>query len=252
MERAYALDIFDSTDAAQQQVASGYSMIVLVVDPIESDKAISFLRSVRRSSGVPIVMIAPSEGLRSSTRTRAMRAGADEFLAIEGSAQELLARLEAARHRGHRNTAERLKRERLLVQPRGPKGAPLVLPEEEIVRAMRHHLGTSEHPFFAVARLRPPADAVNVAWEALSQNLRLQDGDLVAKSDRQGEWVVYLHDISRRHARELMTRAFSADPRLEKTEVSIDHFPADSSRIEMWLNPLPAKAAEPQRLGATG
>jgi KaiC/GvpD/RAD55 family RecA-like ATPase len=254
MERAYALDIFDSTEAAQPNVSNGYSMIVLVVDPIESDKAISFLRSVRRFSGVPIVMIAPSEGLRSSTRTRAVRAGADEFLAIEGSAQELLSRLEAARARGHRNTAERLKRERLLVQPRSPKGAPLVLPEEEIVRAVRHHLGTSEHPFFAVVRLRPPADAVNVAWEALSQNLRLGDGDLVAKGDRQGEWVVYLHDISRRHARELIARAFSADPRLESTDVAIDHFPADGRRIEAWLNPfVPAAMSPPsQQLGATG
>lgn len=251
MERVYELDIFDSLEVVEPQAANSYSMIVVVVDPIAADQAIAFVRSVRRFSGVPLVLIAPSEGLRSATRTRAMRAGADEFLAIEGSAQELLSRLETARARGYRNTTERLKRERLLVQPRSPKGHPLVLPEEEIVRAVRHHLATSEHPFFAVVRLRPPAEAVNVAWEALSKNLRLGDGDLIAKADRQGEWVVYLHDISRRHARELIMRAFSADPRLENADVTIDHFPADNGRIDAWLTQLSAPAPRPA-LGATG
>ena len=90
---------------------------------------------------------------------------------------------------------------------------------------------------------------MNVAWEALSSNLRLGDGDLIAKGDRPGEWVVYLHDISRRHARELLSRTFSADPRLESTEVLIDHFPVDSSRIDTWLqDTVPA----PVTLGAVG
>jgi KaiC/GvpD/RAD55 family RecA-like ATPase len=246
--RTYELDMYDSMASALPHITEQYSMLVIVVDPIEADQAISFVRSVRRVSGVPIAVVAPSEGLRASTRTRVMRAGADEFLAIEESAQEFLSRLEATRARGPRNTADRLRRERVLLQPRNPNGQALLLPEEEIVRAARHHLATSEHPFFAVVRLRPESSAFNAAWEALSRGLRLGDGDLIAKGDRPGEWVVYLHDISRRHARELLARTFAADPQLENTEVLIDHFPADGARIDAWLQ----QTAPPPALGATG
>lgn len=235
LARSYDLEEFKTTEAALPVISNDFALAVVVIDPKASEDSLAFVRSVRRVSGVPIVLMSESEGLRSVTRARAQRAGADEFLSIDGSAHDVLSRIEAARSRGPRNTADRLRRERLLVQPRDDKGRALALPEPEIARAVRHHLATAEHPFFALVCLRPPAEAFNLAWKVLSTNLRLADGDLIALGEQSGELRLYLHDISRRHARELIDRVLAADPQLEGTSVDIDHFPADAPRVERWL-----------------
>jgi KaiC/GvpD/RAD55 family RecA-like ATPase len=239
IERTYEVDTFASIDEALPHVNDQYALALLAVDPVTADHSLSFVRSVRRVSSVPIVLLSHAEGLRAVTRTRAMRAGADEFLAIEESANELLSRIEAARVRGPRDAEQRLRPERLLIQPRDQNGHPLPLPEEEIARAVRHNISTAEHPFFALVRLRAPAALLDLAWDALGRGLRMGDGDLVAFGDRPGELVLYLHDISRRHARELLSRIFAADPRFD------DHYPADAPRVDAWLQESRTPVATP-------
>lgn len=235
LDREYQIDTYRSTDDALPRIDDGYALLLLAVDPVTADSVLSFVRAVRRTSGVPIVLLSHADGLRAVTRARAMRAGADEFLEIEESARGTLGRIEAARLRGPRDTATRLRPERLLVQPRDERAQPVSLPEEQIVRAVRHHVGTAEHPFFALARLQAPAELVDVAWQVLRRGLRLADGDLIAHGDRPGELVLYLHDISRRHARELLARIFAADPRFEAVEILVEHYPSDAARIDAWL-----------------
>ena len=235
LEREYDVVTFASTAEALAEAGDGFAMILLAVDPVTADDALSFVRGVRRVSGVPIVLLSHAEGLRAVTRARAMRAGADEFLEIEESGRGTLQRIEAARERGPRDTETRLRPERLLVQPRDQRGRPVALPEEQINRAVRHHVGTSEHPFFALVRLNAAPDVAERAWDALCRGLRLGDGDLIAHGDRPGEIVLYLHDISRRHARELLSRIFATDPRFDNVEVDVEHYPADAPRIDAWL-----------------
>jgi hypothetical protein len=222
--------------------------MVIVVDPLAADEVMAFVRAVRRRSGVPIVLIAEGEGLRAATRTRALRAGVDDFLTLDGSPQEIMECIEAARVRGPRPMSDRMRRDTLLVQPRDAKGQILALPETEIVRAARHHLKNTEHPVFALARLRVGPDALPVAWHALGRALRLRDGDLIARGQATDELVLYLNDISRRHARDLIDRVIVGDPRLEATTVEIDHYPADAQRIDAWLH----ESAEPDALRAAG
>lgn len=244
LSREYELESFASVDEALPRATSDFALVLLAVDPMTADNTLSFVRAVRRTSGVPIVLLSHAEGLRAVTRARAIRAGADEFLEIEESARGTLARIDAARARGPRGTQERLRPERLLVQPHDERARPVPLPEEQILRAVRHHVSTAEHPFFAIVRLRPPADAMEQAWDALCRGLRLGDGDLIAHGDRAGEIVLYLHDISRRHARELLSRIFAADPRFESVGVDVQHYPADAPIIDSWLDEtaVPARA----------
>jgi KaiC/GvpD/RAD55 family RecA-like ATPase len=245
LDREYQLETFGSTDEALLELGDGFALILLAVDPVTADSVLSFVRAVRRTSGVPIVLLSHAEGLRSVTRARAMRAGADEFLEIEESARGTLGRIEAARERGPRDTATRLRPERLLVQPRDERAQPVSLPEEQIVRAVRHHVSTAEHPFFALVRLQAEPALVDAAWDVLRRGLRLADGDLVARGDRPGELVLYLHDISRRHARELLTRVFAADPRFEKVAVEVEHYPSDAALIDAWLESMQSAAVTP-------
>jgi KaiC/GvpD/RAD55 family RecA-like ATPase len=245
LDRAYELDTFTSTDEAMPRVRDGYALVLVAVDPVTADSALSFVRTVRRTSGVPIVLVSHADGLRAVTKSRAVRAGADDFLAIEESAQGLLARVEAARARGPRDTETRMRTERLFVQPRDADQRPMPLPENEIARAVRHHARTAEHPFFALVRLKAPEQVLDSAWQALARGLRLADGDLIAHGERSGEIVVYLYDISRRHARELLSRIFSADPKFDDVDVRVDHYPADAPRIDAWLNETHAPEAAP-------
>jgi KaiC/GvpD/RAD55 family RecA-like ATPase len=246
LDRAYELDTFTSAEEATPRVADGYALVLLAVDPVTADSALSFVRAVRRTSRVPIVLISHAEGLRAVSKSRAVRAGADDFLAIEESAHGLLSRIEAARVRGPRDTETRLRPERLFVQPRDASKRPVPLPEDRIARVVRQHVSTAEHPFFALVRLRAPEDVLDSAWQALIRGLRLADGDLVAHGERSGEIVLYLHDISRRHARELLSRIFAADPRFDDVDVRVDHYPADAPRIDAWLNE--SRAPEPAPL----
>jgi hypothetical protein len=119
------------------------------------------------------------------------------------------------------------------------------LPEEEIARAVRHHVSTAEHPFFALLHLRAPVELLDLTWDALGRGLRMGDGDLVAFGDRPGELVLYLHDISRRHARELLSRIFAADPRFDEVDVVVDHYPADAPRVDAWLQEIRTPVATP-------
>ena len=247
-ERAYELDTFASLRDAGASFNDDWAAMVIVVDPLAADEVMSFVRSVRRKSGVPIVLIAEGEGLRAATRTRALRSGVDDFLTLDSSPQEIMGCIEAARARGPRPMSDRMRRDTLLVQPRDAKGAILALPETEIVRAARHHLKNTDHPVFALARLRVGPEGLPVAWQALGQALRLRDGDLIARGENPDELVVYLNDISRRHARDLIDRVLSSHPRLESATVEIDHYPADASRIDGWLRELPA----PDALRAAG
>jgi KaiC/GvpD/RAD55 family RecA-like ATPase len=236
LDRAYELDTFSSTDEAMARISDGYALVLVAVDPVTADSVLSFVRSVRRTSGVPIVLVSHGEGLRSVTKSRAVRAGADDFVAIEESPHGLLSRIEAARARGPRDTETRLKPERLFTQPRDADQQPMPLPEAEIARAVRHHVDRAEHPFFALVRLATPEHAHDAAWQALTRGLRLADGDLIAHAERPNEIVLYLHDISRRHARELLARIFAADPRFDDVDVRVDHYPADAPRIDAWLS----------------
>jgi KaiC/GvpD/RAD55 family RecA-like ATPase len=235
LDRTYELVPFSSTDEARAHMDEGFALVLVAVDPVTSDSALSFVRNVRRTNRVPVVLLSHAEGLRAVTRTRALRAGADDFVAIEESGRGMLDRIEAARVRGPRDAEQRLKPERLVTQPRDQAGKPLTLPEEELTRAVRQHVKTAEHPFFALVRLHAPLEITELAWSALVRGLRLADGDLVAYGEQPGEIVLYLHDISRRHARELLSRIFAADPHFDDVEVLVDHYPADAPRVEAWL-----------------
>jgi KaiC/GvpD/RAD55 family RecA-like ATPase/DNA-binding response OmpR family regulator len=249
-EREYELAAFTSLQDAAQSMAQDWSAMVIVVDPMAADEVMSFVRSIRRKSGIPIVLIAEGEGLRAATRARALRSGVDDFLTLDSSPQEIMTSVEAARVRGPRQMSDRLRRDTLIVQPRDQKGQILALPETEIIRAARHHLKNTDHPVFALARLNVGADALPVAWNALGRALRLRDGDLIARGQGSDELVVYLNDISRRHANDLIERVMGEDPRLEAAKVSIDHYPANADRIETWLTDAPQ--LQPDALRAAG
>ena len=242
LDMAYDLKTYASLDDAAEVRDQPHGAVIVAFDPLEDDDTFNFVHNLRRAgNGVPVILVTKSEGLRASTRARGLRAGADEFVTLDASPQEFLGKVEAARARGARNAAERLRREVLLLQPRDAEGKAMPVDEPELVRALTQHMGNSTHPFFAIVRVYPEPGSEQAVWQTLANQLRLADGDLIARG-ADGTLILYLHDVSRKHVLELMTRVFEADPRVPNPrKIDIHHYPADAARINNWLQTRDSK-----------
>ncbi|HUP89833.1 MAG TPA: ATPase domain-containing protein [Longimicrobiales bacterium] len=249
LRMTYDLQAFDTLEGVASCNSQTHSAILIAIDALDADQAIDFVRKMRTAQNhIPIVLVSKAEGLRSATRARALRAGADEFLTDDASPQEFLSKVETIRSRGPRSSADRLRRESVLMQPRDDMDNPLPVSEQSLARAIAQQIATSAHAVFALARLTPAPGNTEVLWNALASQLRLADGDLISLSEG-GDLVLYLPDVSRRHVQELLTRIVDADPRVTEPEAVINYYPADVGRIEAWLA---ASSAEDQLLRAHG
>src|SRR5687768_7140935 len=123
LKMAYDVETYDSLASAAALAHRPVGAVLIALDPMEPDATFTFVNNLRRSgNGVPVIMIAKADGLRATDRARGLRAGADEFVTSDASPQEFLSKIEAARMRGPRSTAERLRREVVLLQPRDVAG----------------------------------------------------------------------------------------------------------------------------------
>ena len=250
LRMAYDLHTFDSLEAAEDAcITTSFAAVLIAIDSFEAEDALTFIANLRKANNaVPIVMISKREGLRAATRTRALRVGADEFVTDDASPQEFLSKVEAARTRGPRTSAERLRRESVLMQPVNESGEPMLVTERSLAQAIRQQIATSAHAVFGLAKLVPAEGSTELLWQTLASQLRIADGDLIALADN-GDITLFLPDISRRHMSELLSRIFQADPRLTPPEITIHYYPADAARIEPWLE---SASAEEQLLRAHG
>lgn len=237
LREAYEVVRYDSLETAFAELSNGnFGALLIVLDPRDPAGALQLTREMRKTgNGVPILFLSPAHELRSSTRSRALRAGGDDFLTSDISPQEFLEKIEVARQRGHRTPAEASRGENLPLQPVGSDGKPLPIEETELRRAVEHQLTSSSHPFFAVVMLRPSPYQVEQTLDVIAADLRVTEGDLICRMS-DGRIGVYLHDISRRHVRELLARIMQAHPELAGVhDVEVYSYPVDRSAVQEWL-----------------
>lgn len=91
----WQIEIVDDADALQERLRSGPSNLV-IVDPgyfAAVDAIGESVRAVRASSGARLPLLVLSEDAGVATRLRAMRAGADSFIALPVGAADVVARV---------------------------------------------------------------------------------------------------------------------------------------------------------------
>jgi KaiC/GvpD/RAD55 family RecA-like ATPase len=237
LDAAYEVHAYDGVQAAFAELAAGrFGVLVVALDPREPSEAFDLVRQIRKlGSGAPVLYASPREELRASTRARGLRAGGDDFLTDDLGAEEFVARVEVARARGHRAPHSPAAFENVILQPADDVGSALPIDEGELRKAVQHQIEHASHPFFALATVRPPAGQLHDTWWLFSEQLRLREGDLVAKTE-DGRVAIYLHGINRRHVSELMARLVDSHPGLTGlSDVEVLCYPADRAEVEEWL-----------------
>lgn len=239
MGSSFDVEQFRTLESAFSEIAAGrFGILLLGLDPYNPSTTLDLAYSLRKAgNGAPILFVAPREGLRGSTRARALRSGGDDFVTDDTSPVEVLERIDAASGRGHRSRSEGFLAP-IPTQPVSDDGQPRLMDGEELRLALGQIMGQPTPPLFALIVLRPTAGSEQ-AWTLLRKQVRLEDGDLVAMTDDQ-ELVVYLGHVDPGTAADLARRMAAS----HDGPVDLLRFPADREEIEDRLN-LIAPAAAP-------
>jgi hypothetical protein len=239
MGSSFRVEWFGSLESGFSEIAAGrYGILILGLDPYNPNTTLDLAYSLRKAgNGAPILFVAPQKGLRGSTRARALRAGGDDFVTSDTSPVEVLERIGAASGRGHRTRMR--DQAPTPSQPVGEHGEPRLMDGVELRQAVGQVMALPTPPLFALILLRPTAGSTR-AWSVLRDQVRLEDGDMVAALE-DGLLAVYLGHVDQGTASQLAERLGYA----HNGPVELLHFPTDREAIEDRIRdsgPRPAAA----------
>lgn len=220
--------------------AASLAALVIETDHATLDRARELLRAtVRESTRVPVIVVTRFN-LRSLDRARLLRDGADEVLAGDMGAPELLQRLAAALQRGHLSRPPAAVHEDEGLTQGSLVAAGELLDAEHFSAALRERAAHDDAVPFAVVRLTLQEAELGVlrALGALVLNtMRVASGDLAAIID--DSVAVYLHGAGRRDVPpfvdRLRGRRAAGAPSLRLTAA---YFPGDGAAVRQLVEPL--------------
>jgi CheY-like chemotaxis protein len=226
--------------AANDDVVRSAAALIIETDHATLDRARALLKStVIGVTGAPIVVVSRFN-LRSLDRARLLRDGADEVLAGDMGAPELLQRLAAALRRGHlERPPVAVHEDEGLTQSTLARPGELLDPER-FSAALRERAAHDDAVPFAVVRLTTQgADAGalrSLAALALG-GMRLAGGDLAALLD--DSVAVYLHGAGRRDVAPFVDRLRGRRPvGAPPLRVTSAYFPSDGAAVRQLVEPL--------------
>ncbi|MGK7313374.1 MAG: ATPase domain-containing protein [Candidatus Longimicrobiales bacterium M2_2A_002] len=225
LAESFEVERFRSVERGFNAIASAsYGALILALDPYRPNAMLDLAHSIRQSgNGAPIIFIAPREGLRSSTRARALRAGADDFITLDSGPVEVLERIGSASGRGHRSGRQLSMRQP--TQPTDADGVPRLMEPAEFREALGRIVAQPTPPLFGVITLKPSSGS-EPAWDMLRDRVRLEDGDLVAREE-EDRLAVYLSHVDSRTAETLVERIAEANG----GGVELLSYPGDQDRL---------------------
>jgi circadian clock protein KaiC len=216
-------------------VRDGVGALLLNVrrDVIES--ALQLIRDLRQKNNtVPVVLITPYV-LRSADRTRALRAGADDFLSSNLAPGELVARLQTIVKRGHWHDLLLATPEPGIVLQPMTDGTYEPMNGESLTRSVRSYLEREQLPFFTLFLIKPEKkDAAGLAKLALDI-VRVESGDLVGILGKRV--ITYLDSARPKDLASLKIRMREHALRLGYGDIEIEAlgFPANEDAVRDLL-----------------
>jgi KaiC/GvpD/RAD55 family RecA-like ATPase/CheY-like chemotaxis protein len=221
-----------SNDRARRATdVAGVGAIMIEVRRDSINEVLTLIRGLRTgSNNSPIVLLTQYQ-MRAVDRTRALRAGADDFIAAHIHPEEFLFRLENTMRRGHTERPAGLD-EPLVLQPGGDNGERTTLSERDFGTAVDEHLHRERAPFFTVVSLRPQKGSPDPVADLALRAVRVEGGDLVGRAD--GRVLIYLHSARRKDVVPFIDRLRNEALKAGCGDLTVETaaYPADADRVQ--------------------
>ena len=222
--------------AFSEVVRDGVGALLLNVrrDVIES--AFQLIRDLRQSNNkVPVILITPYV-LRSADRTRALRAGADDFLSTSLAPAELVARLQTIVKRGHwHDLMSSAPEPAMILQPTADGSSYEPMSSEALMKSVRGYLDRDQLPFFTLFVIKPEKGELKGLAKLALNIVRVESGDLVAIQDKRV--ICYLDSARPKDLASLKIRMREHALRLGFGDIEIEAlgFPANEDAVRDLL-----------------
>ena len=166
--------------AFSEHVREGVGALLLSVRRDVIETSLQLIRDLRQSNNtVPVVLITPYV-LRSADRTRALRAGADDFLSSSLAPTELMARLKTIVKRGHwHDLMSPTPEPTIILQPTSDGSSYEPMTGEALSRAIQGYFDRDQLPFFTLFMIKPEKGDVKKLAKLALNIVRVESGDLV-------------------------------------------------------------------------
>ena len=210
------------------------------------DQSLQLVRDFRRgNTSTPVVFMTPYV-LRSADRTRALRAGADDFIATITPASDVITRLRTIVLGGHRHDLmSPMPEPGVVLQPSNGNANYQPMAGDALARHVRGYLDRPIPTFFTMFTIKPERGDVSAFAKLVLKIVRVESGDLVAVDGRQV--VAYLDSARPKDLNSLRNRLRDHALRLGFGDIEIDAlaFPANEDAVRKLLG---APAPGGQRL----
>lgn len=196
LRESYQVTVRHSVPSAFADLSTPCGAVLIEVRRDTVNEALTLVRELRRAGNRSPIVLVTHFSLRADDRARALRAGADDFLAGDLHPLEFLIRMQGIIDRGHVAPAREESEAPVVMQPRGSEG-PLLLDAADFRDAVNSRLAGTPVAFFTLVLLRPeqPAQIDQLASLVLGA-LRVEGEDLAGTID--GAVAVYLHAARRK------------------------------------------------------
>lgn len=167
-----------------ESLRDGIGALILCIQRDTLEDGLQHVRQLRASDvRVPIVLVTPFH-LRATDRTRALRAGADDFLSTNISEPEFVERMRGIVRRG-RSKAQAARDQGIptVLQPVDDAGRYQLFDAGGFSDTVRAILTAVRDPFFSILRLSCPGGDTQALATLLMRVLRVDSGDFAGLAD---------------------------------------------------------------------
>jgi KaiC/GvpD/RAD55 family RecA-like ATPase/DNA-binding NarL/FixJ family response regulator len=234
----------------------GVGAVLLNVRRDVFEQSLQLLRDLRRTNTTtPVVMVTPYV-LRSADRTRALRAGADDFISTIMAGGDAVARIRAISRRGHRqDLMSPYPEPGMVLQPTSDGSHYQPMSGEALTKSIRGYLDRQVQPFFTLFVISPEKGDIGGFAKLALKIVRVESGDLVSVHGKKV--VAYLDSARPKDLNSLRNRLRDHALRLGFGDIEIEAlgFPANEDAVRALLGApaaVPEKALsmkKPQRRG---